>query len=438
MKSASMRYRIVIAMAMTSIVLMSAACDSLGGDVLQTEGPTATATLVPTPTNTPIPYGVQALDLLENLPSLATTRERLQEMTVFDGGIVVTGLELLRWLLINNGYDPEWSYAQKELALEGLDRREFHNQGEKIFLIIVAHGLMVEVKGLVPWSLQDYSAEEINNLFIEDAALHYASPSLDRGTLPTDMPNLYSHAHPMGGEIVEQAHLLQFSIARDLIAGQTSHFDAAAALTVWIQQSFFHAYDDYGWNVYLDGREPLDTGGPVAYPTSLMRIYEERAVGCHDPSIMLEGMLHSLNIPALRLNVHGHGVVYLPTLDRYVHGDHMAMYTAAPPGTLLLTPEEFRPYAEDVAWIFQIFFDKYQPPIPSIPLLREGDALYIHARNVINRPEMTCVEISSEDWDWLSSQLTIYNIYYDTVNCELTSDYVPIQTLQALSDAADG
>jgi hypothetical protein len=153
---------------------------------------------------------------------------------------------------------------------------------------------------------------------------------------------------------------------------------------------------------------------------------------------MLEGMLHSLNIPALRLNVHGHGVVYLPTLDRYVHGDHMAMYTAAPPGTLLLTPDEFRPYAEDVAWIFQIFFDKYQPPIPSIPLRRDGDALYIHARNVINRPEMTCVEISSEDWAWLSSQLSIYNIFYDTVNCELTSDRVPIQTLEALHDAAEG
>jgi hypothetical protein len=241
----------------------------------------------------------------------------------------------------------------------------------------------------------------------------------------------------MGGDIVEQSHLLQFSIARDLIAGQTSHFDATAALTVWLQQSFFHAYDDYPWDVYLDGREPLTTGGPVAYPTSLMRVYEERVVGCHEPSIILEGMLHSLNIPALRLNVHGHGAVYLPTLDRYVHGDHMAMYTAAPPGTLLLTPDEFRPFAEDVAWIFQIFFDKYEPPIPSIPLLRDGDALYIHARNVINRPEMTCVEISSEDWAWLSSQLAIYNIVYDTVDCELTSDLVPIQTLEALSDAAD-
>lgn len=438
MKSTSMRYRIVIAMVMTSIILMSAACDTLGGDALQIEAPTATASLVPTPTHTPIPYGVQALDLLDNLPSLATTRERLQEMTVSDAGIVMTGLEMLRLLLINQGYDPEWSYAQKEGVFEILDGYEFQNQGQKIFLIIVAHGLMVEVKDLVPWSLQDYSAEEINNLFIEDTALRYAYPSLDRGTLPTDMPNLRSHTHPMGGEIIEQAHLLQFSIAHDLIEGRTSHSDAIATLTVWIQHSFFHAYDDYPWDVYLDGREPLDTGGPVAYPTSLMRVYEERVVGCHEPSIMLEGMLHSLNIPALRLNVHGHGVVYLPTLDRYVHGDHMAMYTAAPPGTLLLTPDEFRPYAEDVAWIFQIFFDKYQPPLPSIPLKREGDALYIHARNLINRPEMTCVEIGSEDWAWLSSQLSIYNIFYDTVNCELTSDRVPIQTLETLSDTADG
>jgi hypothetical protein len=128
--------------------------------------------------------------------------------------------------------------------------------------------------------------------------------------------------------------------------------------------------------------------------------------------------------------------VYLPTLDRYVHGDHIAMYTAAPPGTLLLTPDEFRPYAEDVAWIFQIFLDKYQSPA-SIPLLRDGDVLYIHNQSVFNWPEKTCRDISNEDWIWLSAQLAIYNIFYDNVNCEITSDRVPIQTLEALSDAVE-
>jgi hypothetical protein len=445
MKHASLRCRAAITLALTSIILMSAACDAnsvnlFGGNTQQMEGPTATASHTPMPTNTPIPYGIQAIDLLESVPSLSTTRERLQSLRVtrVGDGAVLTGIDMLRWMLIDQGYDPEWTYNMK-VGLLGVisDYYEFPSQGQRIFLINVAHGLMVEVKGQVPWSLQNYSPEDINNLFIEDDALRYAYPSLDRGTLPTGMPNLISHAHPMGGDIVEQAHLLQYHLAHGLIDGSSSHFDAAAALTVWMQQSFFHANEDYPWDVYLDGREPLDTGGPVAYPTSLMRVYEERVIGCHEPAIMLEGMLHSLNIPALRLNVHGHGVVYLPTLDRYVHGDHIANYTAAPPGTLLLTPDEFRPYAEDVAWIFQIFFDKYQPPFPSIPLKRDGGDLYIYARGLVNRPEMTCIEISDEDWTWLSSQLASYNIFYDNVNCELTSDRVPIQVLQELSNEAE-
>ncbi len=454
MKSSSNHPRMALSLFLSSIVLLGAACSSSfvdrlgfgqdgepGNDATAAALGTAPATETsePTPFSTATPFGPQALALLDSLPSLATTRQRLQTMQITrtGDGAPLSGLDLLRWILIDQNYDPNWSNDRKEALLADLDGYDIPSRGQKILLISVAHGLALEASGLLPWSIQDYSALEINNLYIEDTALHITSPGLDRGTLPFGMPNLVTHTHPMDDVVVEAAHVLQYHLARRLIGNAASHSDAAAAIIIWMQQNFFHAYDDYPWDVYLDGRLPLTGGGPAAYPVSLARIYEERVVGCHEPTIMLEGMLHALNIPALRLKVHGHGVLYLPTLDRYVHGDHIAMYTAAPRGVLLLTPDEIRPFAEDVAWIFQIYFDKYEPPIASIPLYRDGDVLYIYARNVITRPDMNCVEISTEDWAWLSEHLEDYNIFYDTVNCELTSDRVPILTLEALSEPAE-
>jgi hypothetical protein len=433
---------------MSSIVLLSAACSTPLADLIDFASCGSEPTLAPAtdtpeptppPTFTPIPFGDRALELLDSLPSLATTRQRLQAMQVMRvaDGAFFSGQDILRWILIDQQYDPGWSNDRKEDLLASLDGYDFPSSGQRIFILTVAQGLALDARGLVPWSLQNYSAWEINNLYIEDTALHVTNPDLDRGTLPVAMPNLFMHIYPLGDDVVEAAHVGQYHLAKRLIGDAASHSDAIAALVVWMQQNFFHAYEDYPWDVYLDGRPPRSGAGPAAFPLSLERIYDERVVGCHEPVIMLEGMLHSLNIPAVRLSVHGHGVLYLPTLDRYIHGDHVANYTATPPGVMFLTHEEFRPYAEDVAWIFQIYFDKYDPPITSVPLHRDGDVLYIHARNIITRPDLNCVEISFEDWTWLSQQLEAYNIFYDTVDCELTSDRVPILTLQALSAPAE-
>jgi hypothetical protein len=111
----------------------------------------------------------------------------------------------------------------------------------------------------------------------------------------------------------------------------------------------------------------------------------------------------------------------------------VANYTDAPGEVLLLTPDEFRPYAEDVGMIFQIYFDKYQSPFPSVPLWRDGDVLYIYADRLLEWTDMTCVQISEEDWVRLSEQLAAYNLQYDPVTCVLTSDRIPILTLEELS-----
>lgn len=406
-------------------------------------GPAVTSTEEASSPSPPAPSDtaevLDPLTILDTYASLAAVRQRL-DSTVFThktAGTTVTARELLVEILVHRQYDPTADNGLKEQVFAVLDDYNQLAPPARIYLVNVATGLFAEAHGLYPWSLEDYSAREIEDLFIEDSSLTVIGPTLHRGNSPADMPNLQTHSgYPMDNRVIEDAHYKQFNLARHLAQGATTQEEAVAQIVVWMQQNFFHAVEGYGWEVYLDGRQPRADGGPVAYPLSLERIYEERVIGCHEPTILLEGMLHSLNIPAVRLKVHGHGVLYLPTLDRYIHGDHVANYTDPPPGVLLLTPDEFRPYAEDVAMIFQIYLDKYRCPLVSMPLTREGDYLTVQASRLHNYPDLSCIVVSDEDWARLSQQLAAYNIQYDTVSCELSSDRVPILTLDELNDPA--
>jgi hypothetical protein len=350
-------------------------------------------------------------------------------------GSTMTGRQMLEWVLVSEKYDPRVTYTINEQLFSTLDSYEFPYLGARTLVINVATGLFVEAHGLVPWSLQDYSAEEINSLFIEaDSVTFSQDGTLDHGKIPPDMVNLQSHWYPVPDKMVEDAHYKQFNLAHRLAEGATTQQEAIEQLIVWFQQNFFHAIEpDYTWEVYLDGREPLNTGGAVAYPLTIERIYEERVAGCHEPTIILEGMLHSLNVPAVPLSVHGHGVLYLPTLDRYVHGDHILGGTNVPPEMRLYTPDEFRPFAEDKAWIFQIAKDKYQVPLPMI-LIRDGDCLHIYQERVYPFPDTSkCIEVSDEEWNRMAEQVTAYNVQYDTENCIISSDMVVIRTLPELT-----
>ena len=390
---------------------------------------------------TSAPEILDPLVILETYPSLKDVNLLLNTMKAdhLPSGTTETGRQVLEMILGAREYDPTSQNELKEELFSALDDYSFAHAGARIFLINIATGLYAEAHRLYPWSLQDYSAQMVNNIFIEDSVIEIADfvyePGVvyPRGDISAGMPNLNFHyPYPVGNKMIEDAHYKQFNLAGSLVQDAVTLQEAVSLIAVWMQQNFFHAVDGYGWEVYLDGRAPI-TSGPVAFPLSIERIYDERVIGCHEPTIMLEGMLHSLNIPAVRLMVHGHGVLYLPTLDRYIHGDHIANYTDAPLGLVLMTPEEFRPYAEDVAWIFQIFMDKYQSPLLSVPLDRDGDYLYLSATNLRNFPDTTCIQVSDNDWIRLSQQLSAYNIRYDDQLCELSSDWIPILTLDELN-----
>jgi len=124
--------------------------------------------------------------------------------------------------------------------------------------------------------------------------------------------------------------------------------------------------------------------------------------------------------------------VYLPTINRFVHGDNLAMYALVPPDYLLLTPER----AADMH-----FFDGHgmasddlhrYDDIPSLYLgpqtLRRGRELYLHSGLFYSsRPDLRAII------DQMCVQSGDFNLRLDETDERLTSNPVPIQDLDELS-----
>ncbi|HEY2982370.1 MAG TPA: hypothetical protein VGJ22_14390 [Anaerolineales bacterium] len=425
--------RVWAAVALASAIL---ACNAPGRNTTPTPAVVSTP-IEPAASETPAP--LDPLVILDTYESLAGTRDFLNRLTFTmeaDGVTDRSGRQLLEWILVERAYDPRASNADKQSLFDSLDAYIWPNPGARMYLINVATGLFAEAHHFYPWSLRDYSQTQIANLFIQDDSLAWQKNDLHHGDVPPGMPNTVSHWYPSPDLIVEEAHYKQFNLARRLAEGSATQEDAIHAVMAWTMQNFFHAYaPGYGWEVYLDGQEPRTDGGAVAYPLNLERVYEERVSGCHEPTIIMEGMLHSLNIPAVRLSMQGHGVLYLPTLERFVHGDHIVGQRDAPPEVLMLTADEIRPFAENEAFIFDIVYPrKYSSPFLSMPLYRDGGSLYILNENVRDFSAGTCLQVSEADLARVSSQLSAYNLKYDSQTCTLTSDRLPIQTLDQLAD----
>lgn len=62
--------------------------------------------------------------------------------------------------------------------------------------------------------------------------------------------------------------------------------------------------------------------------------------------------------------------------------------------------------------------------------------LYIEVKNVRDRATGACIQVSAVDWARITQQLSAYHLQYDAQACTLTSDRLPILTLDQLADPA--
>lgn len=134
-------------------------------------------------------------------------------------------------------------------------------------------------------------------------------------------------------------------LAEKLTENCNSTEEEVISITQWAQNNLFH-YSNFGpgrfYGLGIYGKEDEIHGG--LHDISIESILSERAVGCHYASGVLITMLRSLEIAAeyVTETVNGevHGLTYIPSLDRYIHGDHVANLVCIPAEELLHSSEE--------------------------------------------------------------------------------------------------
>ncbi len=385
------------------------------------------------------------ISILNSYESLSKVREELISMKIVDKNTKseTSGYEVLMRLIIEKKYNPQIYTNNKGNFLNSFfSEYELPQKGSKLFIINIATGLWAEAYGNLGWSLRDYSKNEIDSLFIQNDSLNddSANATIGRPRVP-NMPNtelqlsLYLPA-----QIVEDAHFKQYNLAMKLAGGARNQKEAAENILLWGEKNFFHPVDEPGnswtWSVYLDNRkvDPKQVSPETSFPLSIERIYDERVVGCQEPTVFLEGIFHNLNIPAVRLWVWRHGVLYLPTLNKYIHGDSV-VGGKWPKGMWLLSPEQLRPTAltesEFLRPMAKIYDDLGYPF--ALGMIRKNKELYVSSPLWVEPPK-NCIKPTDVQWQEMTKDFLEYDLKFNSVTCMAEGKSQPILSLERLND----
>jgi hypothetical protein len=364
-------------------------------------------------------------NMLDTYPNLQAIKIALKNMKFGN----TNGYDAILSVLCG-GYNPgkDW------LTLKALFDQQLSTEKEqKIFLVRTIHILWMEKNGGLSWSIKDYSQNEINSLFYARRVNNYDFPSLapDIPILSQDID--FETERKLALEASYKMHALALKIKANSI-------DLSATNAVrWIKTNFFHAYNEWGWDIY--GTSEWES------PADLESLFKERIVGCHLPVMLLSEILRSLNIPAVNLAVNakiaGHGVTYIPTLKRYVHGDHLAYRPLVPVKYMLLTEDEIVQWNQinpntdppSIDWDLTYLLDNKIKAVfdPNLSWLftcgihREGTKLNLEIQYNWNLP------VPADIIDAFKTEAQQYNIQYDVATMKFTSQPVPIQSLESLS-----
>lgn len=190
----------------------------------------------------------------------------------------------------------------------------------------LCHAIFVEEYLELPWSLTDYSPREIGFL-LERTVRMSGWTSNGKGT--TGCWGESYPGQPVPREPIADEWYKAFPLSFYLIGRDSDQHEAALRLIFWIMHNFFHAYkgevdENWSWDKYRFA------------VISLAEYFNERIVGCHGAANILTALLRSVNIPALEIHYNEHGICYIPSLERYVHGDFMADFAILKDNSILL------------------------------------------------------------------------------------------------------
>lgn len=292
--------------------------------------------------------------------------------------------EISGWTyLLRALYYYNFSIEEKTQLFDIIFENSSLEEKERSYIIQVAHILKLEKEKLLPWSIKDYSKEEINQLLNGDKT-------------------------EWGQSIISEEwyklSLVALNLTKDL-----NQKEAVEKIVEWETRNFFHAYEDYGREVYGKGMTDL----------TIEELFRERVVSCHTASHILIAMLRAINIPSYEIHLKGHGVVFIPSLNLYVHGDYIADFAVEP--SLLMTKEELESYANSERGYMKFWEES---PYRFVELKREGNSLYISGA------------ISDKvDTDFIINSLKEYNIVLEKGGIgwlNVKSDKIKIKELEEI------
>jgi len=354
-------------------------------------------------------------EMLDTYPNLQQLTAALKNMSF--GG--VNGYDTALSIL-GGSYDPAGDWATLQALFEQL---QTPSTELKIFLARAIHILWMEKHGRLPWTIKDYSTDEINALFYEVNENNYRDPSI-KPNLSVPVPSQNIEFEEYGDPNLEletsyKLHELALKMKAD-----TKELTVTNAMR-WIKTEFFHAYNSWSFDKYSD--DP--------FPANLGELFGERIVGCHETVLLLSGILRSLNIPTVNILVGEHGVTCIPSLDSYVHGDHLANRPLVPVTLMLLTKDEILQYTPEDDMFENLLetkvstlFDNVGPLyLFTTTIRRTGSSLTLNI--AYNGPAQVQTNIVQA----FQTEAQQYNIQYDAATKTFTSQAVPIQSLVSLS-----
>lgn len=193
------------------------------------------------------------------------------------------------------------------------------------------------------------------------------------------------------GSVMEGETGLVREFTEELVRGETTVEGRVRRIVAWGQANLPHYHGDYSPSVYDAGHAGESSADPTE--VSIRDVFQERVVGCHLAVFTLVTMLRSIGIRAdyvrsesIGAGEDGHGIMHIPEIDRYVHGDGVCLSNLVPTELLIQTRENIVAYYDEYLNI-----DPYNPPESFGPvsdefrshvhsggfLRRDGDSLFI-------------------------------------------------------------
>jgi hypothetical protein len=220
------------------------------------------------------------------------------------------------------------------------------------------------------------------------------------------------------------------SLTGELTKNDYTAEDALRMIVEWGQKNLFHYHDDF---------MPVDTYGTDSviqtwHDVSIEDVFRERAVGCHLTTFVLTTMLRSIGIDAdyvlsqsfgPEVTDPGHGILHIPEIDKYVHGDSVCLGSVRPTERIIIDGELlFGVLKND-----PLAMEAFKGDIHCGGFLkREGNSLYI-GQGMIHR--------GYEDTELIRLQKMLpgYNpqleeLYNYGLGTGFTTDKVPIEELK--------